>query len=103
MPGLDECPKQTHGDPLGDARWEQTDLAGSMYEWTLDLTGNYPQPCNDCARLGDPFAEYGLRIVRVGAWFLSNPMLLCSHRGGSMFSLSSVRWSGGGFRCARAP
>jgi formylglycine-generating enzyme required for sulfatase activity len=54
--------------PLGKARWGQYDLAGSVWEWALDLydADFYSQieTCQDCANLqnGD------IRIVRGGSW-----------------------------------
>jgi formylglycine-generating enzyme len=43
---------------LGAGLWGQLDLAGSLYDWTLDWYGGYVTPCTDCARLnavaGDP-------------------------------------------------
>lgn len=35
--------------PLGDGRWGHADLAGNVYEWVVDMRGDYPVPCNDCA------------------------------------------------------
>ncbi|MGO8998339.1 MAG: formylglycine-generating enzyme family protein [Polyangiaceae bacterium] len=38
--------------PLGDGRWGQSDLAGSMAEWVLDwYTAKLPLPCDNCAAL----------------------------------------------------
>jgi len=36
--------------PAGDGRWGQSDLAGNVYEWTLDWNvPEYSNPCVDCA------------------------------------------------------
>jgi formylglycine-generating enzyme required for sulfatase activity len=38
--------------PDGDGRWGQSDLAGNVYEWTLDFSAaTYVSPCVDCADL----------------------------------------------------
>src|SRR5690606_38087897 len=37
--------------PKGDGRWGQADLAGNMWEWSLDWYAGYSAPCNDCANL----------------------------------------------------
>ena len=38
--------------PLGDGKYGQSDLAGNVREWTLDLyQSTYANPCNDCAVL----------------------------------------------------
>ena len=36
---------------LGSGLWGQLDLAGTLWEWTLDWHGNYVNPCADCANL----------------------------------------------------
>ena len=38
--------------PKGDGKWGQSDLAGNVWEWTLDCYSTYPMPCNNCAELG---------------------------------------------------
>ena len=37
--------------PAGDGRWGQSDLAGNVFEWTLDSFAGYVSPCTDCADL----------------------------------------------------
>ena len=40
--------------PRGDGRWEQADLGGNVWEWTLDSdSGRYVMPCEDCAVVDD--------------------------------------------------
>jgi formylglycine-generating enzyme required for sulfatase activity len=40
--------------PKGNGRWGQSDLAGNVYEWTLDWDTEYVTPCTDCAALTTP-------------------------------------------------
>jgi formylglycine-generating enzyme len=35
----------------GAGLWGQLDLAGTVWEWTLDFYGNYVTPCGDCTDL----------------------------------------------------
>jgi formylglycine-generating enzyme required for sulfatase activity len=37
--------------PKGDGKWGQSDLAGNLWEWTLDWYANYATTCNNCADL----------------------------------------------------
>jgi formylglycine-generating enzyme required for sulfatase activity len=77
-------------------KWGQVDLAGNVFEWTLDDYATYVSPCTDCAYFTD---------VKLGR----------SARGGSYDSPSGSAhvvkrigdppggaFSGGGVRCARA-
>jgi formylglycine-generating enzyme len=50
--------------PKGDGKWGHSDLAGNVWEWTLDWYGTYPLPCTNCASLGA--ASY--RVIRGGSW-----------------------------------
>ena len=59
--------------PAGDGRWGHADLAGNVWEWTLDAVPGpgssddptYPFPCTDCAIL-DPVSPQ--RLQRGGAF-----------------------------------
>lgn len=52
--------------PAGDGRWGHSDLAGNLWEWTLDRWAEpYPAPCNDCAQLADG----DQRVLRGGSFF----------------------------------
>lgn len=82
--------------PLGNGRWQHSDLAGTVWEWTLDWHSVvYPTPCTNCANL----IATSSRVIR-GAGFKNAPISL---RTGSRFgSLPSERSSSTGFRCARS-
>jgi formylglycine-generating enzyme required for sulfatase activity len=88
--------------PKGDGKWGQADLAGNVYEWTLDDGApSYVDPCIDCAEM---------TAAPPCCW---NPV----ERGGSFLDdavgvLTSSRFDGTGaaepdliigFRCARSP
>jgi formylglycine-generating enzyme required for sulfatase activity len=77
---------------LGDGYWEQSDLAGSMWEWTLDWYTDYPADCIDCANTET--ATY--RIGRGGAWNTGD--LRNAYR---TFYTPDARAEHIGFRCAR--
>ncbi|WP_437577376.1 formylglycine-generating enzyme family protein [Sorangium sp. So ce887] len=55
----DEQPECTAADvlsvgsksPKGDGLWHQADMAGSLWEWVLDMGGSNPAMCDDCAQL----------------------------------------------------
>jgi formylglycine-generating enzyme required for sulfatase activity len=78
---------------LGVSKWGQLDMAGEVWEWTLDSPGPFSEPCTNCAYLPDaaPFRDA---------------------RGGNFFRPLTPPWvdlpnfpAGGrgdvGFRCAR--
>jgi formylglycine-generating enzyme required for sulfatase activity len=50
--------------PAGNGKWGHADLAGNVWEWTLDWYATYQTPCNNCADLAD--ASY--RVVRGGGF-----------------------------------
>ena len=84
--------------PAGDGRWGQSDLAGNVWEWTLDsYAGTYAiNPCNDCVDL----TPTGGRTARGG--YFSSPIawLRSANRFGNA---ENFRVSEQGARCARAP
>ncbi len=88
--------------PQGDGRWGHRDLAGGMWEWTLDVydgawysgAGN---PCDDCANLG----AGSTRVFRGGGFEVGAPAYLrAAYRG---LDDPTTRILNVGFRCARAP
>ncbi len=80
--------------PTGDGKWGQSDLAGNVWEWTLDgYASPYPMPCDNCADL----TTASVRVYRGGDFY-----------GNASDLLSAVRMYGGtgpanavGARCAR--
>lgn len=84
--------------PKGDGKWGQADLAGNVYEWTLDWFARpYPQSsCTNCANL----TVTAGRTFRGGDFASNATGLLSSSRNGG----GPGDHSGGtGARCARAP
>jgi sulfatase modifying factor 1 len=81
--------------PAGNGRWGQSDLAGNVWEWTLDWYASpYPTPCDNCANLTP---SYG-RTLRGGYFHNEAKYLRAADR--------SDAWPGGssdgiGVRCAR--
>jgi formylglycine-generating enzyme required for sulfatase activity len=83
--------------PKGDGLWEQSDLAGSLSEWTLDVyTDDYTNPCDDCAPL---FSSSLNRALRGGSFRGKEYDVLTSYRQGGA---ASDRFYDAGFRCARS-
>jgi formylglycine-generating enzyme required for sulfatase activity len=62
--------------PKGDGKWGQSDLAGNLWEWTLDWYANYATTCNNCADL--TAASY--RVIRGGLFFFSASYLRSAGR-----------------------
>ena len=83
--------------PKGDGKWGQSDLAGNLWEWTLDwYVSSYTKPCTDCANL-TPATNRGLRGGYFGLDATSQRAALRNYdqpdsRDGSI-----------GVRCARTP
>jgi formylglycine-generating enzyme required for sulfatase activity len=80
----------------GAGRWGQLDLAGNVWQWTLDWYGPYVDPCVDCAYLS-PIEE---RSIRGGNYSGSVLGLLAPSRFGV---LPAGRAENIGLRCARSP
>ncbi|WP_437745360.1 SUMF1/EgtB/PvdO family nonheme iron enzyme [Sorangium sp. So ce1504] len=90
--------------PHGDGKWGQSDLAGSMWEWNLDIFSDYLAEieCNDCAYLG-----FGTdRGLLGGSWNTSGSPLRSSTRSHGNPRNRNVEGNFGsnvGVRCARTP
>lgn len=81
--------------PGGDGRWGHSDLAGNAFEWTLDGSGPYPDPCDDCANL----TATSDRVLRGGGWDNSATEVRVGYRLGRP---PDLRHRAVGVRCARA-
>lgn len=86
--------------PAGEGRWGHSDLAGNIGEWTLDYTGLYANPCNDCVNLAPPSSGLPDRISRGGDFRYGDFQLRTSFRGVSSPGSHFVTQ---GIRCARKP
>jgi len=87
---------------LGVGMWGQLDLAGEVWEWTLDSYATYVDPCTDCAYLT---ASSG-RVFRGGYFDFSASYLLPPVRDFSLPPTSRDSDSDSfitGFRCSRTP
>jgi formylglycine-generating enzyme required for sulfatase activity len=67
-------PLAVGSEPLGNGKWGQSDLAGSVNEWVFDwYAESYVVPCDNCANMTptvytniNPPGQY--RVVRGGSW-----------------------------------
>jgi len=83
--------------PMGDGRWGQSDLAGNVWEWTLDwYAGIYVNPCIECAKL----TASSNRVFRGGSFVNDATYLRAGYR--SYFT-PTYRDYVIGVRCARTP
>ena len=83
--------------PKGDGKWGQSDLAGNVFEWTLDSSDAiYINPCNDCAHL----ATSPYRLVRGGQFNSTATDLRTAAR---YYVMPLERSYFFGVRCARRP
>lgn len=82
--------------PDGDGLWEQSDLAGNVWEWTLDYGDTYVMPCTDCADL----TAVSVRVMRGGSFFRDETQMRTGTR---LFAAPTDRFGDVGVRCARAP
>jgi formylglycine-generating enzyme len=80
--------------PDGNGRWLQSDLAGSMQEWTFDRYYAHGASCQDCAIVPGS----GPRVVRDGGWQYSAVGILLRAEIGPTSRIDTL-----GFRCARSP
>ncbi len=83
--------------PLGDGVYGQADMAGNVWEWSLDwFLNSYVSPCDDCTYV----ANTNLRIIRGGAFDANTTAALASYR---LSFPPAWRAATFGLRCARAP
>jgi formylglycine-generating enzyme required for sulfatase activity len=94
--------KTVGGDPAGDGKWGQADLAGNVWEWSLDsyevANGQdyYPTPCDNCA----DFASVGANAMHGGAAFYGPNPLRVDYR---FWGYPATTYRSVGVRCAREP
>jgi formylglycine-generating enzyme len=81
---------------LGAGRWGQLDLAGEVWEWTLDWYAAYVDPCTDCANL----LSTGHRVFRGGYFYSGTQALNPAYRN---LNTPTTREDYLGVRCARSP
>jgi formylglycine-generating enzyme required for sulfatase activity len=82
--------------PKGDGKWGQSDLAGNVFEWTLDWYASpYSTPCTDCANLS-PGTD---RVTRGASWNIIS-YVRASYRA---YAPPAGRFFDNGARCARPP
>jgi sulfatase modifying factor 1 len=91
---LDGLPIAVGSRPAGAGRWGHQDLAGNVFEWTLDFYGDYPETCVDC--LNVTAAEW--RVKRGGGYLHPIESLVVAARWAQAGDFPS---SDVGFRCAR--
>jgi formylglycine-generating enzyme required for sulfatase activity len=93
---------ESHRDG-GDSKWLQADMAGNVFEWTLDTPSSYTTPwtCKDCAFLPTPSSSpMTYRLQRGGAFLSPYYVVYTSFVGDSPQSQATYA---AGVRCARAP
>ena len=80
--------------PAGNGKWGHADLAGNVWEWTLDCYAGYHITCNDCGSLADSSD----RVFRGGDFYGDILLLRSATRtyGAPWFHSDLV-----GARCAR--
>lgn len=83
--------------PAGDGRWGHADLAGGVWEWTLDTYAeDFPySPCNDCVNATDD----SNRVLRGGGFNNPESFQRAASRAGQEAGIFA---SGVGLRCARS-
>jgi formylglycine-generating enzyme len=86
--------------PRGDGRWGHSDIAGNVWEWTLDwYEFTYPTAtCNDCANV-IPNTNTD-RVIRGGSFSFEAPLLRVAYRA-NYLPLGRDYFIG--LRCARTP
>jgi len=91
-----EPPPIVGSTPLGASRWGHQDMAGSVWEWTLDSYGAYTSaPISNYANLST-----GNRVLRGGGFTQPAGLLRAVKRGPSP---ATFRDPGHGLRCVRNP
>ena len=79
----------------GNGKYGQADLAGNVWEWTLDWDATYATPCANCA--DTTAATY--RVIRGGSFYDGASYLLSSNR---YTGSPTYHYGNFGARCARS-
>jgi formylglycine-generating enzyme len=88
--------------PAGAGIYGQLDLAGSMWEWSLDWWNVFTVSCANCANLTPALpAPDSERMKRGGAWNYDSSYLTATYR--NYAGTPAYHNSETGFRCARTP
>jgi formylglycine-generating enzyme len=98
IPGCTDADLPVVGSvPMGAGRWGHLDLAGSVWEWTLDVYAPYTTaPCVDCAALAQGMG----RVFRGGDYAFDDPSSL---RAASRYAYGAAfPDTKKGFRCAKS-
>ncbi len=82
--------------PKGDGKWGHVDMAGNVWEWTLDFASEYASACDDCAYVGLPVPVPASWRIRGGGFVSPSEAVLASAHYASPAEAI-------GARCARAP
>lgn len=83
--------------PKGDGKFGHADLAGNVWEWSLDrYVDPFVVPCDDCANL----AAAPYRVVRGGGFSSNSGELSTRYRYGASPTAQNPAY---GVRCARDP
>jgi formylglycine-generating enzyme required for sulfatase activity len=82
--------------PDGDGKYGQADLAGNVFEWTLDSFEDYLDPCTDCADL----VPGSQQASRSNSFYTGSANARVAQR---QSTTPTQRDAGLGVRCARAP
>jgi formylglycine-generating enzyme required for sulfatase activity len=82
--------------PLGAGAWGQLDLAGDLWQWSLDWYAAYVSPCADCAAASGGSS----RIQRGGSFREATSNLRSTYRNANN---PTLRNDFQGVRCARSP
>jgi formylglycine-generating enzyme len=81
---------------LGAGLWGQLDLVGDVFEWNLDWSGTFTDPCTNCAILTGGTT----RVIAGGSFSYDDSYLPPSN---PYLSPPALRSGNTGFRCARTP
>jgi sulfatase modifying factor 1 len=99
--GTGNCTGVTNIAPVGSATlgaglWGQLDLAGNLFQFALDWSAGFVDPCTDCADL----TAATNRVLTGGRFNYLAENLLVYER---FYSAPLTRFPTNGFRCARTP